>query len=319
MQLEKIKKQVSQYAIRHNIKNIEVGIYNKGHVEYISNSGMFQNAFQIGSISKVFTAFAIMIAINEGKISLRNTIQDFFPDIIMNEDIATISITELLTHTSGLPSIPAMFLDIMKDNESNPYESLKPQDIILYFESKQPINQKEYHYSNFGFGLLSIIIEIVYKIPFDNFMKSKIFMPLEMNSTSVNPTHLNNNILLEGYTKNDNKTPVWTDKTLSGAGAIISTTNDFIKFIEAHFVNNQFTKPLTEIQAVQNKKMCYGWHRPSFISRIAGLRNYVWHNGMVGGYSSFTAISQKKMTGIIILANKAISLDELGILLPSSF
>jgi CubicO group peptidase (beta-lactamase class C family) len=107
MHLGKIKKQVSQYAIKHNFKNVEVGIFNKGCIEYISNGDIFQNAYQIGSISKVFTAFTIMLGTKEKKINLSNTIQDFFPEITMNDDNATITINELLTHTSGLPSIPS--------------------------------------------------------------------------------------------------------------------------------------------------------------------------------------------------------------------
>ena len=91
----------------HNIKNVEVGIFNKGCIEYISNGDIFQNAYQIGSISKVFTAFTIMLGTKEKKINLSHTIQDFFPEITMNDDSATITINELLTHTSGLPSIPS--------------------------------------------------------------------------------------------------------------------------------------------------------------------------------------------------------------------
>ncbi len=141
--------------------------------------------FRMASVSKQFTATAVLLLVDRQKISLVDPITKFFPGFpVYGKEI---TIKHLLTHTSGLPA----------------YENLIPKgttlqlddlDVLhLLMDTKQPRFRpgEKFEYSNSGYALLGLIVEIAAQKPFHDFMASEIFRPLGMNDSVLYQRGLN--------------------------------------------------------------------------------------------------------------------------------
>jgi CubicO group peptidase (beta-lactamase class C family) len=123
--------------------------------------------------------------------------------------------------------------------------------------------------------------------------------------------------LAQGHTAEGSPTPIWHFAALTGAGALNSTVQDVLKFIQANVDDGKLlSRPFEMMQQPQfGGDTGIGWMQPTLIDKFLGNEQVVWHNGMVGGYASYLSIDEKTKTGVVILANKALPLDMLGMML----
>jgi serine-type D-Ala-D-Ala carboxypeptidase/endopeptidase len=315
MKIEKIQAQIEQFSTKNTIDTIQGAIYKAGQVCYISNKVKEEPfIFEFASVTKIITAFAISLACDEGKLALHTTLKDVFKSKFnVNSTLSDIQIGEILTHASGLPNLPEIFLEVMKGEEVNPYNCLNKQMVFDYLTNYQNLGSKKYQYSNFGYGLLGIILEQIYAMPFEEIIQKNIFQKIGMINSSFNKPGIHNvNKLIQGHSYNNAEAPIWENYTLTGGGGLLSTTEDFIRFLSQYFSENNYSNVLNNMLVIQNKTMAIGWHRQKLLGRLVGMGSYFWHNGVVGGSSSYTAISKKEDTALIVLANKGISIDSLG-------
>ncbi|MGG9971567.1 serine hydrolase domain-containing protein [Ferruginibacter sp. SUN002] len=314
MQIDKIQFKINKFSTKNSIKNLQVGVYKDGEIFRLSNSGNISHqAFELASITKVFTGCAIMIAIEENKISLNTTLEQILSNKFeISDSFKSITIEELLTHCSGLPNLPHLFLEKMQTNPTDPYSVLQKDDVFNYLSLQQTLGKKRYCYSNFGYGLLGLILEHIYVFSYADIMTKKIFDPLNMQFSSIGLSSKTENILEQGYSVEGKETTIWQDDVLAGAGSLISTCDDMMLFIKAHFASNSLKNILNTILLPQTKKMAISWHRQGWLGRIAGYKTYLWHNGCTGGYSSYITLSIEKKTAFLILSSKGIIVDELG-------
>ena len=168
------------------------------------------SAFEIASVSKQFTAMAVMMLHDEGKIDFDDTVTKFFPAFPYKK----ITIRHLLGHRSGLPDYMAFALKYRKE------DVLTNAGLMQMMEEYTPESlfepDTDYRYSNTGYAVLASVIEKVSGEPYDKFMNGRIFAPLGMNSTFVynfkgnNPT----SNLTKGYNRRGR--PVGGDGYLNG-------------------------------------------------------------------------------------------------------
>ncbi|QGY42667.1 serine hydrolase [Maribellus comscasis] len=207
--------------------DIERGIKPDNHTKY-----------RIGSISKTFTSVLILKAVEENKLGLDETLDTFFPSI-KNSD--KITIQHLLYHRSGIYS----FTD---DPEYKNWrtEPKSEKEIIGTISKGKSLflPGSTYKYSNPNYILLSYILEKVYKMPFAKILEEKIIKPLALNNTGFGgkiKTEANEaySYLYSESWKKDKE----TDMSIPmGAGGIISTPEDLIRFIEALFEGKLISK-----------------------------------------------------------------------------
>ncbi|HEX8561929.1 MAG TPA: serine hydrolase domain-containing protein [Flavobacterium sp.] len=145
-----------------------------------------ETLFNIGSLSKQFTAMAIVLLQLEGKLSVDDEIQKYLPEMPYFDK--PITIRHLLHHTSGLRSSPELFgLAGWRDGDA-----ITNDDVYRYLAKQVDLNFEagsEYMYSNSGYILLAKIIENVTKQDFKNWLREKIFQPFQMNSTFIEEDH----------------------------------------------------------------------------------------------------------------------------------
>lgn len=187
--------------------------------------------FRIGSISKEFTAAAILLLEADGELSIDDDIRMHLPEI--PEFGRTITIRNLINHTSGIRDIFTLMR--LKGRRSNDYYS--PDDVLELLSRQQDLNfapQSEYLYSNSGYYLLAEIVERVSGRTLREYTKERIFEPLGMVSTRFNDDHRE---IVErravGYSpKDDGGFQVRMDAIdITGAGALLTTVEDFARWV----------------------------------------------------------------------------------------
>jgi CubicO group peptidase (beta-lactamase class C family) len=311
-----------------------VGIYKDG-VVFIKGYGTVNKeaakipdattAFQIGSISKVFTASLLQSLSDEGVVAMDATLGELIgSSIALSPSVQSVTLRQLATHTSGFPRIPksigAKVTNMAGDADPllNPYSYLEPQAVFEYLASAEDMGEPgRLEYSNFGMGLLGHVLEMVAGEPYEKLVAEKVLGPLGMDNTAITPTPEIQERLAQAYNAKGAPTGVWTFASLAGAGAFYSNAEDMMKFIQANLEQSgaagQSFRKMREPQFKGDTGI--GWLQPGFLDRFFGNRDVVWHNGMVGGYASYMSIDITTRTGVVVLTNQANSVDMLGMML----
>lgn len=260
------------------------------------------SAFEIGSLTKVFTATILANYIITGKIKPEDKINPVF-NFQFNENLV-FTFQELANHTSGLPRLPSNFMFSALLNKENPYKNYdeKKFDKFLKKDIKldYPKGSKS-EYSNLGMGLLSYSLTKYAGKSFEELLKEMICVKYEMlNSTTVKSNIAD--ILVEGQNDKGKPTANWSPGALIGAGGIYSTVEDLSKFAIAQFDSTNQELTLTRMKTFkenESRDVGLGW----FINNRKNVGQWFWHNGGTGGYSSSIIIDVENKNGIIILTN----------------
>jgi CubicO group peptidase (beta-lactamase class C family) len=266
-----------------------------------------ESIFQLGSITKQFTSAVILKLQEEKKLSTSDHLSKYFPGYPKGDSI---TIAELLTHTSGI-------YNYTNDTSFMANEITKPasrEKMMALFEDK-PLDFSpgtSWNYSNSGYSLLGYIIEQVTKQPYEQAVRKYIFTPLHMTHSGFDFTHLKSADKTTGYSQlNDNeaKTAPIVDSTVSfSAGAIYSTTGDLYLWHKALENNTVLSKSQQEkaYTPVRNN-YGYGWG----IDSIEGKRR-VGHGGGIPGYITNESRVPEDDIDIVLLSNASdMSLGEI--------
>ena len=222
-----------------------------------------KTVFDIGSISKPFTATAVMKLEQGGKLKVTDSITRYFDDV--PEDKKSITIHHLLTHSAGLGE----YHDTKGDFEEMTHE----EAVQHIFNQKLKFKPgTDYAYSNSGFTLLAVIVEKVSGLPFRKFLKEQIFNPAGMTRTGFyrNPSWKKENDV-HGYNDRklgkENSPLTWPEITwaLLGNGGLVSSAEDLFKFHQAMkggTIFSQKTKKKSytgHVKIGEGAMMGYGW------------------------------------------------------------
>lgn len=257
-----------------------------------------QSIFQLGSITKQFTAAVILKLQEEKKLSVSDKLSKFFPDYPKGDSI---TIEQLLTHTSGIYS----YTD---DDNFMSTEVAKPhsrEQMMALFKDK-PLDFSPgsgWNYSNSGYSLLGYIIEAVTKTPYETAVRKYIFTPLQMTHSGFDFTHLKNPSKTTGYfvlnETNASEAPIVDSTVAYSAGSIYSTTGDLNLWHRALMQNSVLSKAQQEkaYTPVKNK-YGYGW----VIDSIEGKRR-VGHGGGIHGFITNESRVPEDDIDIVLLSN----------------
>ncbi len=277
-----------------------------------------QTIFELASIGKVFTTSAAQILSDRGEISFDDSIDKYLnPTVKICEKAKNITLRQLATHTSGLPSFPESFIPKIKD-ELNPYKDLTVQDLYDYLATCENLGEVgSFDYSNLGMGILGHILELKTGKSYETIVKEEIVNRLEMKNTTVTlSAEQQQKLLAQGYNEQGNPNPVWEDTVLTGAGSFLSNAEDMTKFIRANFdaSRSEISDSLLKTHEKQaGGETGLGWHYYSrFFALLTDEENVIWHNGGAGGYASFMAINKKTKNGVIVLSNTTDDVTMLG-------
>lgn len=283
---------------------LSIAIIDKDSIRYygvIKHSGNWKTVnnkdkiFEIGSISKVFTATLLSALVREHKIVLDSPIHSFYS--FPFKDKTPISFKSLANHSSGLPILPA---NLDTSDLSNPYKNYDARSLRDYLENHLSLNpSKTYRYSNLGMGLLGYTLGLSQHSTLEQLLQQYIFTPYHMPHTFTNPHHLS---IVPGLDAEGKSTPNWNFDVMSGAGGILSTAEDMAAFAHAQWDTSDIILQQTRIPTLsihKNMRIGLGWH---ILSTDYG-KTLHFHNGGTGGYRSAMALACADKKGIIILSN----------------
>jgi len=235
--------------------------------------------YRVGSISKMFTASLILKAVEENKLALDDTLDQFYPEIV---NANKITIKNLLSHSSGIHDFTRNedYLDWHQTQQSK--ENMLER--IAGFQSDFEPNSKS-EYSNSNFVLLTFILQDLYKTPFSKLLETKIILPLSLKNTAygqkINPK--TNEALSYSFLGKWNK-ETETDMSIpQGAGAIISTPEDLNIFITALFNGEIISKNSLELMKTIENGYGLGLFKFPY--------NDKWSYGHTGGIDGFQSVT----------------------------
>lgn len=233
---EAIDKFVTNYLDRNGLPGASIVVVKDGKVIYEKGYGhdsegkplTEKSLMRIGSVSKSFTAFAVLQLVDEGKINLDDPIVKYLPELTMDDArLQKVTIRHLLSHTSGIPN-PTIV---------PPANTLKAG--VAYLSSwKLKWQPGDKHlYSNANYWILAQMVDVVSGMEFSEYLKQNIFSPLGMDDT-LSATNSGDPVegLSQGYITAYGTALPWTEleQMFSGSGGVISTAADMGKWLSMH-------------------------------------------------------------------------------------
>lgn len=321
---EYLTAQATQYRFNGNVLLAENGkiIFQKsyGYSNFDTKRMLNDSAvFELASVSKQFTATAILMLKDKGKLNLTDSLRQYFPELPYNN----ISIYQMLTHTSGLPD----YEEAMNKKWDHSKVAFNKDMIAFLAKEKLPIlfaPGTKWTYSNTAYALLASIVEKVSGQSFSAFMAQNIFQPLQMNHTRIYNTRrsLKDTIAnyAYGFEYNDSlkkhlmpdsvadlKFVIYLDG-IQGDGVVNSTTADLLKWdrsVKNHTLLSEATQnEMLKEQALVDtvKKTHYGF---GVFMEKTDLGYVLAHSGGWPGYVTYLARNVDKDQTFIVLSNNA--------------
>ncbi len=259
---------------------------------------MKDSLFEIGSITKVFTATLLANQLIDKKIKPKSLVNKAFPYKFNNK--IKLNYVSLANHTAGIYRIPSNLMPLMYKNPDNPYVDYTYDLLDEYLKNEMKLETKDsvkYSYSNLGAGILSYALSKKQNQSFEILLEKKVFDKYEMDNTSYEFPPSFSGISYDGY-----KTDNWSFNALKGAGGLVSNVNDLSKFVLAQFQkeNKELTLSRTATHKISDKmSIGLGWH---IIEPDSENEKY-WHNGGTGGFTSSVSFRTNNSTGVIVLSN----------------
>jgi CubicO group peptidase (beta-lactamase class C family) len=256
--------------------------------------------FRIGSITKQFTACAILKLAEEGKLSLQDNITKFMRDY----PIQDITIEHLLTHTSGISTGAGAWTPETRKRD------FTPQALIDSFKRQPPdfLPGADFRYNNNGYVLLGYIIEQVSGMSYEKYISENFFKPLGMKNSSYDNTSSVIPNRISGYQK-DNETYKNADFLSMtqpySAGSILSTVEDVYTWNKAltdgKVISRESLEKAHTSHQLNNGKPTgygYGW----WLGNIQGSPD-IKHDGLINGFSTFAVYLPQEKVFVAVFTN----------------
>ncbi|HKB53299.1 MAG TPA: serine hydrolase domain-containing protein, partial [Ramlibacter sp.] len=274
------------------------------------------SVFEIGSISKVFTATVLAELAQEGKVRLDDPAQKYLPASVHlpTRDGKEITLLNLSEQNSGLPRMPNNFHPA---DASNPYADYSVQQMYDFLSHYQLTRDPgaQYEYSNLGVGLLGHVLTLATGTSYEELERERVWKPLHMDHSAIALSPWMRDHLATGHDEQGRVTSNWDLPTLAGAGAIRSTTYDMLKFADANLHPERgaveramaFAQQERASAGTPNMRIGLNWHI------LHAGDTIVWHNGGTGGYRTFIGLEPSRKVAVVVMTNSGgVGADDIG-------
>ncbi len=265
--------------------------------------------FEMGSITKVFTATLLTLAVERGEVKLDDPVAKYLPAIVHMPERGgkQITLRDLAQHMSGLPRMPSNFAP--KD-ANNPYADYDDAQLFAFLSSyalPRDIGSK-WEYSNLGVGLLGEVLARRAGMSYPALVKRRILDPLGMTSSGITLTPEEAKRFAIGHDGYLRPTAHWDLAALAGAGALRSDADDMLTFLAANIGLTptplksamDATLAVKRIPNLPNNEQALGWD-----VRHSPYGDIIWHNGGTGGFRTMIAFNPAVKVGVVVLTNVA--------------
>jgi CubicO group peptidase (beta-lactamase class C family) len=293
--------------------------------------------YEIGSITKVFTAALLAVIVSQGLLSLDDQVRELVPQL--SHLPPEITLRSLASHTSGLPKMPLNFTRSFRQDRQNPFAAYTTDDLLEYLVKYKPKPSLESairppSYSNIGMALLGYILGQKLGTSYEEALITKICEPLELPDTLISLTPEQQTRLAEPHKASGKPGHNWDMPGFAGAGALRSTANDQLKFLAANLgsLDSEISDAMQACLEISSaafpppgrlyrvlktlsrkgqdtshyeQNMGLGWHIGSL---SGGGQRVFWRHGATDGYLCFLGFVKESQIGALVLANRGLNL-----------
>ena len=266
-------------------------------------------AFEIGSITKTMTAALLAEFIARGEIELTDPIAKLLPPgtVVPSFDGREITIINVVTHTSGLPPLPANFRPA---DPNNPYAAVTERDLLDALAATRLTHAPgtKWEYSNFAMMVLSYALAKRSGKDYETLLRERLLVPLRMNETYVNsrPPQVR---LAQGHFPGGAPAAPWDfHPDMAGVGGVRATLPDMLRYLEGQLGTRKsaITPALGQTQmlamSIRGRLMGMNW-----LLSIRDGHTFISHEGGTGGYSSFAGFDYTAKRGVVLLSDTALT------------
>ncbi|HEY0798263.1 MAG TPA: serine hydrolase domain-containing protein [Candidatus Baltobacteraceae bacterium] len=297
---------------------IVVGVVNGDSVRYYTAGDLGQDApkldryteFQIGSLTKAFTATLLAVMARNHEVALRDPIQRYLPPGVKAPafDGRQITLEDLAVQDSGLPSSPTNFWwsALLHFDIADPYAHYTPDllyDFLSHYELPRAPGAR-YVYSNLSVGLLGELLARRAGTSYETLLEQRVLAPLGLRATSITPTSSQLAHLAPGFDASADPAPVWHFGALDAAWALYSNCSDMMAFVQANLSapRGPLGPALVFAREPQAGAPRNGVMRVGLGWNVANS-GFIRHNGNSGAYHAFVGFNAAQGTGMVMLAN----------------
>ncbi len=291
-----------------------------GHLNQADPRSLDGNTcFEIGSVTKTFTALLLADMVRKGEVALADPVAKYLPaDVkVPGRNGRSITLLDLATHISGLPFMP--------DEPPASNDSTAPKESVAQFYQFLARYQlprdsgAKWDYSNLGYWLLSQALATRAGMNYESLLQTRVIAPLKLTSTAITPsTNMKANLAV-GHNAALQPSPSFSTmpiyKDMSAAGGLVSTANDLLTFLAANIgyersplapaMANMLStrRPMSQPREAQ----ALGW-----VVIGEGDDQLIVHDGGTWGYASSLAWDRKRRVGVVVLSNQVASVDDMA-------
>jgi CubicO group peptidase (beta-lactamase class C family) len=275
-----------------------------GGIRYLDNRDA---VFEIGSITKVFTATLLAQQAAKGTVALGRPVQEYLPFPLKAPERGGVKVTlkHLGSHTSGMIHQPPGigFHAMIRGHSKDPFWDYDMSRFEAYLKKDMKLDftpGTKYQYSNMGMSLVGLALQKKTGKSYEALLQEGIFGPLGMGCSSSDLSKVKARVVT-GILDEGEESPNWDMHALAPAGNVKTCAEDFAKFAQAQFAPDQSIavtqQPVFRIE--EGYWVCLGWH---LIERKNGER-WLNHGGGMGGYTAIANVNAKRKLAVIVLSN----------------
>jgi serine-type D-Ala-D-Ala carboxypeptidase/endopeptidase len=302
-------------------KFVSVGVERKDGAPVASRTH-----FEIGSITKALTGSLLAVLQRRGTVLLTDPVGKWVKEL-EGSACGKIRLEQLATHTSGLPRMPSM-VSIFDGLKGDPYRTFTPEQVIADCAKWKPDSSAppKSEYSNYGFGLLGLVLERATQTPYETLIRREISAPIGIGEMDVTFSHVDADspLMAQGYGMTGRPVSYWHIKGLHAAGAAVTSPETLLRIAYAAQRQippfdagaakvrvrdpNALGAPPASEDMVANPLLVEGLSPRNslglgWVTNAAHNDWIVWHNGGTGGFRSMLAYSRVTGRSMVAIAN----------------
>jgi serine-type D-Ala-D-Ala carboxypeptidase/endopeptidase len=278
--------------------------------------------FEIGSVSKVFTALLLAAMVQDKQVALSDLVSKYLPagTKIPEHNSRSISLVDLATHTSGLPFMPDI-VPVFNDSSDDATARKNSAAQLYQFLGSYSLPRDpgaDWDYSNIGYWLLGQALAFRGGMDYEELLQTRVIAPLRMDSTAISLSPQLKDRLAVGH--NAVLQPASPFSSVSiydampAAGGLYSTVNDLLTFLSAAMgierspLASSMSLMLGTRRPIGETEQALGW-----VVEGKGPNQLITHDGFTWGYASYVAWNPAARVGIVVLSNQLTSVGDIGL------
>lgn len=258
--------------------------------------GNRHRVFELGSISKLYTAYLALQLEGAGYLSRDSQIGDFLDPTIddLSAEVADITLEQLLSHTSGLSFLPTTLTD-MPLIDSNPFKNFSRDALLEYLSTAKLSQPGQFNYSNLGYAVAGLMLERASDEGFEALFNTWVLEPYGLEQTTLHREQLAPH-LVAGMNVDGSTAVYWDFAAFTAAGGIYASIFDLAAFIQRHLTDNQAAYTQMRQPVVAESGLAWSIQRD-------GRRQRLEQSGATGGFTTAVLLDSRRQRAVVVLSN----------------